>query len=311
MPTPLPPIDAHYHGPRPRVSVVILTLNEQINILACLASCAWSDDVHLLDSGSTDQTVALARAAGATTWHNPFAGFGQQRNWAIDNIPLKHDWVFHLDADERFTEPLVREISQTLDAAPPHAGYFCANQMILMNRWIKRSSGYPAYQVRLFHKHRLRFSDHGHGQREQTAGTLATLKHPYVHHNFSKGLSDWLVRHDRYSTKEAQLAIAQEQDPAQGLLGPLLTGPAIQRRRALKRLVQRVPCRGTLRFWHTLVLQRGLLDGGAGVQYARLMAIYETMIALKIAELHAASKVKPATTPATTPAQTPTIPPAP
>ncbi len=290
MPEPLPPITDQYQGPRPRVSVVILTLNEQVNIAACLASCRWADDVHVLDSGSTDDTVTTARALGASVWHNRFDGFGQQRNWAIDHIPLKHDWVFHLDADERFTLPLVTEIAALLAPAdPPHAGFLCPNQMILLNRWIKRSSGYPAYQVRLFHKGRLRFADHGHGQRESTTGTLGTLRHPYVHHNFSKGLSDWLTRHERYSTKEAQLAWEQLHSAAAPapLISTLLRGRGLERRRALKRLFQRVPWRGSVRFWHTLLIQRGILDGHAGVQYARLMAIYETMIALKLAELRA------------------------
>src|SRR5438045_4083417 len=85
------------------VSVVTLTLDEERNIADCLRSCAWCDDVHVLDSGSSDRTCAIADAMGATVHRNPFRSFGHQRNWAIDNIATKHNWQFHLDADERFT----------------------------------------------------------------------------------------------------------------------------------------------------------------------------------------------------------------
>src|SRR5438045_7644234 len=85
------------------VSVIILAQDEERNIGDCLRSCAWCDDVHVLDSGSRDRTVEIARSMGATVHTNLFQSFGQQRNWAIDNIRAKHPWHFHLDADERFT----------------------------------------------------------------------------------------------------------------------------------------------------------------------------------------------------------------
>lgn len=283
MPKPLAEISAAnpFTGPSPRVSIVILTLNEAINIRACLESCAWSDDVHVLDSGSTDGTRDLAARLGAGVHTNPFTSFGAQRNWAIDHIPLRHDWVFHLDADERFTPELVREMQALLATDPPHAGYYCANQTIFLGSWIKRASGYPAYQMRLFHKARMRFTDAGHGQRESTTGTLGTLAHPYVHYNFSKGLDDWLARHNRYSTQEAEQAMIHRAEPLG--LDDLFKG-GIVRRRAIKRLAARMPLRPTLRFWHTLIVQRAFLDGRAGLNYARLLRLYESMIDLKTRE---------------------------
>lgn len=303
MPRPLDPITPSWSGPRPPVSVVILTLNEEINIRACIESCAWSDDVHVLDSGSTDATQTLARSGGAE-WHvNPFRSFGAQRNWAIDNIPLRHDWVFHLDADERFTPELVREIAQTLAADPPDAGFYVANQMIFMGAWIKRASGYPAYQMRLFHKGRMRFSDHGHGQRESTSGRVGTLTHPYLHHNFSKGLDDWFERHNRYSTLEARQALNA---PEGGGLGALLAGDSIARRRAIKSIAARLPCRPQLRWLHAMFVQGAALEGRPGWTYASLLSTYERMIALKTAMLRAAPATPAATSPpATRPAPRP------
>src|SRR3954462_7878823 len=105
-----PQITLPPHAQTPPVSVIILTQDEESNIGDCLRSCAWCDDVHVLDSGSRDRTCEIAAAMGATVHHNPCQSFGQQRNWAIDNINTKYQWHFHLDADERFSMPLVEEM---------------------------------------------------------------------------------------------------------------------------------------------------------------------------------------------------------
>ena len=188
----------------PDVSVVVLTLNEEINIEECLASCAFSDDVHVLDSGSTDQTCDRAEMAGATVHYHAFESFGAQRNWAIDNIDMKHDWVFHLDADERFTPEIIEEIERLLERVPSESGFYVLNKLMFMGRWIKRSSGYPAYQMRLFHKERMRFCDYGHAQREEPGRVIGFLKEPYLHYSFCKGLHDWFEKHNRYSSLEAR-----------------------------------------------------------------------------------------------------------
>src|SRR5688572_4260660 len=135
----------------PPISVTILTLNEEANLRDCLASCTWSDDVSVLDSGSTDRTCDIAREAGVAVYVNSFESFGRQRNWALDHIPVKHDWVFHLDADERFTPELVAEMESVLSAAPTEAGFYVPAKLMFMGRWLKRSGRYPSYQMRLFH----------------------------------------------------------------------------------------------------------------------------------------------------------------
>lgn len=287
MPQPYHPIQRGYTGPKPPVSVVILTLNEEINIRGCLDSCTWADDVHVLDSGSVDSTVGVAAEMGAATHYNPFATFGAQRNWAIDHIPLRHDWVFHLDADERFTPSLVVEMDGLIRASPAQAGFYVANQMLFMGAWIKRASGYPAYQMRLFHKSRMRFADHGHGQRESTAGSLGTLREPYLHHNFSKGLDDWFDRHNRYSRREVEQMIAEETGRSGTSAGGLFSGDAVVRRRALKSLAHRLPFRPHLRWLHTVLVKGAWLDGRAGLTYASLLAVYERMIDLKLKERRA------------------------
>ncbi|MHC4977198.1 MAG: glycosyltransferase [Planctomycetota bacterium] len=259
---------------------MILSLNEEVNIDACLASCAWCDDVHVLDSGSTDRTQEIARECGAEVHENPFTSFGAQRNWAIENIPTKHEWVFHLDADERFTPELVREMTELLKTQPSEAGYHVPSKLMFMGRWLKYSGGYPTYQMRLFHSGRMRFRDYGHGQRELTQGLVSTLQNAYIHHAFSKGLYDWFEKHNRYSSLEALQLLASRHDRI-GLLD-FIGGNPVKRRRAWKLLSYKLPARPLMRLCFTLFLQGGILEGRAGRSYATLLASYERMITLKV-----------------------------
>lgn len=265
---------------RPPVSVVILTLNEEINIADCVASCAWCDDVHVLDSGSEDRTIQIAQSQGAHTHSHPFESFGKQRNWAIDNIPLKHDWVFHLDADERFTPELVAEMERLIAGNPPDTGFHCPSKMMFMGRWLKRAGGYPTYQMRLFHKSRMRFKDYGHGQREATDAPLRRLTEPYLHYSFSKGLYDWLDKHNRYSSLEALQVVSAggERVP----FSKVFSGDPVERRRAWKELGYRMPFRPFVRWFVTLFIVGGVFEGRGAWTYAQLLAVYERMITLKL-----------------------------
>lgn len=282
MPDPVPPI---IPASRPPVSVVVLTFNEEVNVEACLRSCAWCDDVHVLDSGSTDRTRELAAALGATVHVHPFESFGRQRNWAIDHLPCRHDWHFHLDADERFTDELVAEIGTAIASAPARVGAFLVpSKMIFMGRWIRHAGGYPAYQVRLFHRARCRFIDVGHGQREACPDhEVGTLRSPYLHYNFSKGLKDWLYKHNGYSTREADEAVAARRE-ARPRLREVLDADPTRKRRAMKRLSYFLRGRAVLRFLYLYVVRLGVLDGGAGFHYCSMMSMYEYWIELKVRE---------------------------
>lgn len=272
-------------GPKAPVSVLILTLNEQVNIADCLASCTWCDDVHVLDSGSTDHTVDIARAMGAHVHTHPFESFGKQRNWAIDNIDMKHEWVFHLDADERFTPELVRTMRDVIANDPDEAGYHIPQKFIFMGKWLKRSAAYPTYQMRLFHKQRMRFRDYGHGQREQSDGEVGVLDVPYLHYPFSKGIYDWLDKHNRYSSLEALQVIDGSTEPWS--LIDLIHGDRVKRRRAWKEFSYRLPMRPAIRFLTTLFVLGGIMEGRPGWTYARLISMYERMITVKLRLLHA------------------------
>jgi glycosyltransferase involved in cell wall biosynthesis len=265
-------------------SVLILTRNEEQNLPDCLASVKWCDDIVVLDSRSTDQTAAVAKSAGARVFERSFDDFAAQRNYALDKVPFRHPWVFHLDADERFTEPLQREC-ETVIAADRQSGFLVPSKLMFMGKWLRWSGMYPVYQMRLMKLGEIRFIQTGHGQREADAKRgVGKLREPYLHYNFSKGLDDWREKHDRYSTKEAEESLQERQKRAIGWRD-LGGSDTVARRRALKRLSMRLPCRPTLRFLYMYVFRLGFLDGRPGLMYCRLLATYEKMIVTKLKDL--------------------------
>jgi hypothetical protein len=133
--------------------------------------------------------------------------------------------------------------------------------------------------VRLFHRRRLRFVDHGHGQREQTDFPIGRLREPLLHHAFSKGLDDWFAKHAVYARHEAEQALATAGLPEKnGQVWSLFSRDPLLRRRALKRLSSRIPCRYLLRLLYMLIGKRAFLDGTPGITYAHMLATYEGMI---------------------------------
>lgn len=269
------------------ISVVILTLDEAANLPRCLASVAWSDDIVVLDSASTDDTVGIAERLGARVLLRPFDSFAGQRNHAMEQAGFKHGWVLHLDADE-VVPPALRDELQAIASAAhaAYAVYRVPSKIIFMERWLKHAGMYPAYQVRFGRVDALRFVDHGHGQREvQPPELVGTLVHPLDHYNFSKGVNDWFARHLRYAAQEARQVLASDMEAMRP--GDLLNADTTVRRRGLKRLAARLPLRPTLRFLYSYVLRLGFLDGRAGWHYARMLATYQYYIDLNLLELRA------------------------
>ncbi|MCC6414945.1 MAG: glycosyltransferase family 2 protein [Opitutaceae bacterium] len=258
------------------VSVVILTLNEERDLPRCLASLHDCDDIVVLDSGSTDRTSEIAREAQARVIVNPFKNFAVQRNFAQEHIAFRHPWVMHLDADEMMTPELWAEclaVAQENDGAVD--GYWIAPKMMFHGRWIPHCTDYPAYQARLVRAPRFRFIEVGHGQREAPDMRLRPLRANYLHDLSSGGDEDWLAKHRRYAQAEAR---EQRQDLAAGGFSELFAKDALRRRRALKRLSFKLPCRPWLRFAYQYVLRGGFLDGAPGWRYCRLLMRYEQFI---------------------------------
>lgn len=263
-------------------SVLILTKNEEANLPACLNSVAWCDDVVVLDSFSGDASCAVATAGGARLYQRAFDNFGAQRNFALDEIEFKHPWVFHLDADERFNDELRLECEKVI-AADEHSAYFVPNRIIFLGKWIKHSSQYPYPQVRLLKVGEVRFAKAGHGQREDQAKRgVGHIHAAYDHFNFSKGMGDWVDKHNRYSSEEAveQLVSCIPSLHWRALLG----GTAMARKRFLKQLHARLPGRWLVKFLYLYFVRLGILDGYPGFVYCVLQGFYDFLITVKIRE---------------------------
>ena len=274
------------------ISIVILTFNEALNIQRCLDSVKWSNDIVLMDSGSTDETVKIAENSGARILTRKFDTFANQRNYAMQCGDFRNSWVLHLDADEVVTDALRLEMQNVVErSSTEFPVYKVPSRIIFMDRWLKHAGMYPAYQVRFGTSDDLRFVDYGHGQREtQSADKVGTLKNPLDHYNFSKGVNDWFLRHLRYAKSEAEQSFVEQ--PVSIKFTDLISVNSTQRRRSLKQLASYMPFRPTLRFIYVYVFRGGFLDGRAGLHYAYMMAIYQYFIDANQREIRSGQKNK-------------------
>ncbi|GCL60457.1 glycosyltransferase family 2 protein [Microcystis aeruginosa] len=265
-------------------SIYILTHNEEIDIAACIESAQLSDDIIVVDSFSNDRTVEIAQRYPVRVIQHTFESHGEQRTWMLRSILTKHEWVYILEADERMTPQLFRECLQAIKS-PDNVGYYAAERVMFMGRWIRHSTQYPRYQLRLLKKGQVWFSDYGHTEREVCLGATGFLQETYPHYTCSKGLSRWIEKHNRYSSDEAKETLSQLENGAVKWWDLFFGDNEVARRRALKDLSLRLPCRPLLRWLYMYFILGGIRDGKAGFAWCTLQAFYEYLILLKAEEI--------------------------
>lgn len=265
------------------VSTLIMTLNEEENLGRCLESLRWCDDIVVLDSFSEDRTVEIARAAGARVVQRAYDDEAGQRMYGLKEIEFRHSWVYTPDADEVTPESLRDEmLAIAADPTRPEAIFQARYKNMFMGRWIRRSSLYPTWITRLVRPDLVRFERLVHSRCVSDRPT-GRLKAHFIHYSFNKGLSAWYDKHNRYSSVEAELALAGGRRPRIDWRG-LVSGDPADRRASIKAIAARLPFRPTLRFLYMYVLRGGFRDGWAGYSYCRMIASYELMIEIKTAE---------------------------
>lgn len=265
------------------ISILILTLNEEANLPGCLESVRWCDDVVVLDSYSSDGTARVAQAAGARVVQRKFDNWAAHQNWAVENIPFKHDWVFYLDADERMTPPLRDEVlAIARDPAEQRVAFYCGRKNYFMGKWIRHAMP-PGMIMRFFKPKHIRF-ERLVNPTPVISGPHGYLKNYFDHYNFSKGMTEWFDKHNKYSQLEALQGFEQIKSGG-GPQPSLFSSDPFERRKALKALSFRLPLRAPLKFGYMYFFKLGFLDGSAGLTYCCLQAIYEYMIVVKMKEL--------------------------
>jgi glycosyltransferase involved in cell wall biosynthesis len=219
--------------------------------------------VIVVDSFSTDRTETIARSAGARFFQHAFSGFGDQRNWALNNAAPRHDWVLVLDADERVTPELAGELALAASLAPAEvAAYRLKRKFYFRRRWLRRAALYPTWLVRFIRKDRVAYVNRGHAESQTIDGLVNPLENDLIDENL-KGAPEWHKRQAAYAAKEALYEMGSEKTVG---LGSRRGGP-MARRDFLKRTLSRVPGRPIFFFLYAYVLRGGFLEGGAALEY--------------------------------------------
>ena len=272
------------------VSVIVPIRNEAQNLSRCLASVGWADEIFVVDSQSTDGSERIAEEFGARVVQFEFNGtWPKKKNWALENLPFRNEWVFVLDADEVLPAEGEMEFRVAIANAGSTAGYWINRRFLFMGRWL-RHAYYPNWNLRLFRHSLGRYEkltefatasgDNEVHEHVVVQGPTARLRCELDHYAFPS-VEVFVEKHNRYSNWEARVALAGQSDPQPGEV----QSARIRQRRRLKRLSLRLPFRPLFRFLYIYVWQRGFLDGREGYYFARLHAFYEFLSVAKTREL--------------------------
>ncbi|MFN2540607.1 MAG: glycosyltransferase family 2 protein [Chthoniobacterales bacterium] len=278
------------------ISVLVPIKNESANLPRCLSSVQWADEIFVVDSHSIDGSIEIAQQHGAQVVQFQFNGtWPKKKNWALENLPFKHEWVFILDADEVAPSAAGEEIAKAI-VDPAIAGYWINRRFMFLGQWL-RHAYYPNWNLRLFRHSLGRYersttgpTDSGDNEVHEhviVQGPTGRLNFELDHYAFPS-VQVFIEKHNRYSNWEARVAVdGQLESPGS------FAHEHVDLKRQLKSISRRLPFRPLLRFLYVYVWQKGFLDGRAGYYFARLHAFYEFLCVAKTYELRRRSKESP------------------
>lgn len=264
----------------PLIEVMIPTFNERAHIEEAVRNAREVGPVFVLDSLSTDGTQELARAAGATVVEHAFENYSRQKNWGLDNLPFRGEWVFILDADERITPGLRDELVRLARGGRSKDGYLVNRVVLFMGRQIRHGGLFPSWNLRFFRRGSCRYEDRSVHEHMVCNGETGYLRHLMLHIR-RESISQYLAKHIRYADMESEEWMKNATGSGGGAKPSRLFRDTLRYRQWLRRVVWPVvPFKPMVRFVYMYVFRLGFLDGLAGWHLACLMASYEYMIAL-------------------------------
>jgi len=261
------------------VSVIILIYNEEIHLERLLKNIAdWADEIFIVDSFSTDKTLEIAKKYGVKIVQHKFENQAKQFNWALDNLEIKNDWILRLDADEYLTSELKDEITEKLKNIPKNInGFYIKRRVYFMGRWIKHGGYYPTWLLRLFKKGKARSEQRTMDEHIiLLEGSAEKLKNDFVDDN-KKGLEDWIIKHNNYSTREV---ISRMSGVRRQVSSVKLGGQAGRKRWLKQNLYLRLPLffRALLYFIYRYFIRLGFLDGKEGLIFHFLQGFWHQFL---------------------------------
>ncbi|MBC7811899.1 MAG: glycosyltransferase family 2 protein [Burkholderiales bacterium] len=259
------------------LSAIILSYNDEQLLRAALESVTgWISEIFVVDSGSTDRTREIAREFTDNIVVHPFENYAAQRNWAQDNLPLHHEWILHLDADERVTPELRHSLELFFASSQPHTvnGLLIARRTVFMGRWIKHGGHYPVYHLRVFRRVKGRCEDRLYDQHFTVSGPTLLLQGDIID-TITTSLDNWMLRHIRWASLEVQEQ--QQEQPQTVSVSESRSGTPIEQRRWYKNSVyNRLPLftRAFAYFFYRYILRFGFLDGPQGLIFHILQGFW-------------------------------------
>jgi len=244
----------------PKLSVTIITKNEAADIADALASVAWADERIVVDSCSTDDTVAVAARHGARVVSREWPGYVAQKNYAASLAT--NDWILSLDADERVTPALAREIQDTLSSEPAHPAYRMPRVTFHLGRWIRTTDWYPDYQLRLYDRRAGEWTGRYVHEGVVVKGAVGRLRNELQHYAY-RDAAEHLETIDHYTTLAARQMFEQG-----------------RRASALD-----VALQPAFAFFRNFILKRGFLDGSVGLRISRMNTHYVRQKFMKLRDL--------------------------
>ena len=266
------------------VSVLIPTRNEEINLPSTLESLKWAEQVIVFDSYSEDGTPSIAARFGCDFFQREFDNFSDHKNWALDNLAFRHPWILILDADEKISPALEREIREICSCIPRFDAYYIARQTWMDGVWLKYAGCYPDYNIRLLQKGRARYERRIVHEHMLVDGKIGFLDNPIVHID-KKGTHRYVERHNRYAEMEAveaHILLFKSKDTN---LSDSKEKIYLKRRKLKAFSYKYLFFRPLFVFIYMYFVRCGFIMGRTGLKICALRMFYEYMIDLYLKEL--------------------------